>query len=285
MDYYYGLVLFICCWIPGFGKLPAPINVTMDSFNFKNTLRWTQPADLEGDVIYIVEYKIDIPSNRVAYKRICITHEQQCHSSVITYRSYVRVKARKYSDESDWVTIHFDPYEETIIGAPDVTVSSRSGHLDVSFKGPLVGAELESLKMKYGELIYRVLYWKESDPAHVLNVSTSQSQDTLRDLEAWTVYCVKVRAYVPEYNKSGEFSPAICKETTNNESRKPSAPINVTMESFNFRNTLRWKKPDDLEGDVIYIVEYKMYVTLLFYMEHAPLICMEATNSSIFNIL
>ncbi|KAG9470155.1 hypothetical protein GDO78_018738 [Eleutherodactylus coqui] len=58
MDHYYGLIIFICCWIPGFGKIPAPINVTMDSFNFINTLRWNRPADLEGDVTYTVQYKM-----------------------------------------------------------------------------------------------------------------------------------------------------------------------------------------------------------------------------------
>ncbi|XP_040279099.1 interleukin-10 receptor subunit beta-like [Bufo bufo] len=185
----------------------------MESFNFKNTLRWNWPADLGGDVIYIVQYKI-ASELRIDFKTICVTQEQQCESSVITYESNVRVRAQLNLSTSDWATIYFDPYSETVIGAPNVKVSSRSGFLDVSFDGPFVGTDEGSLKEKYGELLYRVVYWKESDPAHVLVVNTSQNTDILQDLEPWTMYCVKVQAYVSQYKKAGDFSPVICKETT-----------------------------------------------------------------------
>lgn len=226
MDYTYRIITFICCWFSGFGKLPDPINVTMESFNFRNTLRWNRPADLKEMVTYIVQYKIDVSSNKVDYKTICVTYEEQCNTSVITYKSFVRVKAQLNPNESEWVTIHFDPYIQTIIGAPKLEVSSRSGYLDVSFNGPFVEPDEGSLKEKYGELIYRVSYWKESDPAHVLTVNTTQQMEILHDLETWTMYCVKVQAYVPEFDKAGEFSPLICKETTD-DGRTPSWKIAV----------------------------------------------------------
>ncbi|XP_069801956.1 interleukin-10 receptor subunit beta isoform X2 [Dendropsophus ebraccatus] len=198
----------------------------MISVNFVNHLHWKQPADLRGDVMYIVQYKMDVAANKDDYKTICVTHEQHCDSSSITYRSYVRVKTRIYPNDSDWVQIHFDPYEQTIIRAPNVTVSSRSGYLDVSFKGPLMGPERGSVKEKYGDAMYRVEYWKESDPAHVLYTSTSHSQYTLQNLETWTMYCVRVQAYAPEFEKGGEFSPVMCKET-HDDGRTPSWKIAV----------------------------------------------------------
>ncbi|KAG8538208.1 hypothetical protein GDO81_023103 [Engystomops pustulosus] len=112
MDYHYGLIILLCFWVPGFGKIPAPINVTMDSFNFRNILRWVQPDDLRGDVIYTVQSKIDTNSTTADYKTICVTHELQCDSSVITTKSYVRVKAQQNFTESEWTTIHFDPLSE-----------------------------------------------------------------------------------------------------------------------------------------------------------------------------
>ncbi|CAN2387593.1 hypothetical protein PRIEUP_LOCUS11912 [Pristimantis euphronides] len=214
MDCYYGMVLFLCCWISGFGKIPAPTNVTMDSVNFRNLLRWNQSAGLEGDVIYTVQYKLDVESNRVDYQTVCITREQQCDSSVIEYKSYVRVNAQLHANESEWVTIHFDPYNQTIIGPPKLRVSSRSGYLDISIKGPVSGVDEQTLKDKYGDFVYKVEYWKESDPANVLLIKPKLSTDILHDLETWTVYCVKVQAYMPEYDKSGDFSPVICEQTT-----------------------------------------------------------------------
>ncbi|XP_073440696.1 interleukin-10 receptor subunit beta-like [Dendrobates tinctorius] len=227
MDYHYGLLIFICCWFPGFGKLPVPTNVTMESVNFRNILRWNRPAELGGNVTYSVQYKMDFSSERDNYKYICgRTHKQQCDSSIITYKSYVRVRAELISKESDWVTIHFDPYNQTIIGAPKTKVSSRAEYLDVSFDGPFVNTEeyfigqpniVRSIKERYGELIYRVFYWKESDPAHVLYITTEDNTEILHDLETWTIYCVKVQAYVPEYNKAGEFSPVMCQQTTEDD--------------------------------------------------------------------
>ncbi|XP_069616914.1 interleukin-10 receptor subunit beta-like isoform X2 [Ranitomeya imitator] len=219
MDYHYGLLIFICGWIPGFGKLPIPTNVTMESINFRNILRWNRPAELGGNVSYTVQYKMDFSSERDDYKYICErTHKQQCDSSIITYKSYVRVRTELNSKQSDWVTIHFDPDHQTIIGAPNTTVSSRSGYLDVSFNGPFVNSEEyfigRSIKERYGELTYRVFYWKESDPAHVLNITTEDNTEILHDLKTWTVYCVKVQAYVPQFHKAGKFSPVMCNQTT-----------------------------------------------------------------------
>ncbi|XP_077150051.1 interleukin-10 receptor subunit beta-like [Ranitomeya variabilis] len=229
MDYHYGLLIFICGWIPGFGKLPIPTNVTMESMNFRNILRWNRPAELGGNVNYTVQYKMDFSSERDDYKYICErTHKQQCDSSLITYKSYVRVRTELNSKQSDWVTIHFDPYYQTIIGAPNTTVSSRSGYLDVSFNGPFVNSEEHfigrSIKERYGELTYRVFYWKKSDPAHVLNITTEDNTEILQDLETWTVYCVTVQAYVPQFDKAGEFSPVMCNQTTE-DGRIPSWKI------------------------------------------------------------
>ncbi|XP_075707084.1 interleukin-10 receptor subunit beta-like [Rhinoderma darwinii] len=224
MDYYYGLIIFICFWNPGFGNLPGPINVTMESINFRNILRWNRPTDLEGDVTYTVQYKMDVRSSKTDYKTICVTQELQCIASVISYNSYVRVNAKLQLNISDWVTIYFDPYSHTIIEAPEVKVSSRSGYLDVSINGPFVGSNDVSVKEKYGELIYRVAYWKESDPANELVVSTTQNTEILHDLDTWTMYCVKVQAYVSYNDKAGEFSPVICKKTTNDD-RTPSWKI------------------------------------------------------------
>ncbi|KAM4047930.1 interleukin-10 receptor subunit beta-like [Anomaloglossus baeobatrachus] len=225
MDYHYALLIFICCWIPGFGKLPVPTNVFMESINFRNILRWNRPADLGDNVMYTVQYKMDLRSNRDTYKNICQrTYEHQCDSSIITYKSFVRVRTELDSKESDWVTINFDPDNQTIIGAPKAKVSSRSGYLDVSFEGPFVNTDRRPIKEKYGELNYKVLYWKESEPAHVLQVTTGDNTEILHDLETWTVYCVKVQAYVPFFVKYGEFSPVMCEKTTE-DGKTPSWKI------------------------------------------------------------
>ncbi|KAM5181016.1 interleukin-10 receptor subunit beta-like [Mantella aurantiaca] len=213
----YAVLVFLCLAVPGFGKLPEPTNVRMDSVNFKNILRWNPPPGFmeNADVRYTVEYQLDF-SKRREFTAVCMTQHLECDLSYIIYRFYARLSATVGHNQSGWVTIYFDPYSETVIGPPEVLVSSRSGHLDISMSGPYRESDSEkgSIKDKYGELIYRVLYWKEDDPSKLLDVNTSQSTETLTKLETWTSYCLTVQANIPENEKEGLFSPPICKKTT-----------------------------------------------------------------------
>ncbi|XP_018420643.1 PREDICTED: interleukin-10 receptor subunit beta-like [Nanorana parkeri] len=213
----YAILVFLGLAIPGFGKLPTPTNVTIDSVNFKNILRWNPPPGFteDEDVKYTVQYQLDF-IKRSEYSAVCVTQHLQCDLTYITYRFYARVSAAVGDNQSDWVTIHFDPYLETVIGPPEVVVSPRFGHLDISMSGPYLESNSEkgSIKEKYGELIYRLLYWNEEDPSNVLGLNTSQSSETLATLEPWSSYCLKVQAYFPENEKEGQFSPIFCEKTT-----------------------------------------------------------------------
>ncbi|CAI9607590.1 unnamed protein product, partial [Staurois parvus] len=159
----YTILVFLGLAIPGFGKLPKPTNVRMDSVNFKNILRWNPPPGFteNEDVVYTVQYKIDY-SKQINYSDVCVTPYLVCDLTYITYTCYARVSAAVGGSQSDWTTIRFDPYNETVIGPPEVLVSSRSGHLDTVMSGPHLESDhkKESIKDKYGELLYRILYWK-----------------------------------------------------------------------------------------------------------------------------
>ncbi|XP_073473254.1 interleukin-10 receptor subunit beta-like [Aquarana catesbeiana] len=200
-----------------FWKLLEPTNVRMDSINFKNILRWNPPPGFteDEDVVYTVQYKLDV-SKPKDYFNVCMTKELKCDLTDIKYKCYARVSAAVGDNQSEWVTIRFDPYSETVIGPPEVLVFSRSGHLDISMSGPFVESDSkqDTIKEKYGERFYKILYWKDEDPFQVLAVNTSQSTKTLTGLEKWTNYCLKVQAYMPEYEKEGQFSPTICEKTT-----------------------------------------------------------------------
>ncbi|XP_040194830.1 interleukin-10 receptor subunit beta-like [Rana temporaria] len=203
-----------------FGKLPEPTNVRMDSVNFKTILKWNPPPGFteDEDVLYIVQYKLDVMSKQLNYANVCITKDLKCDLSDIKYKFDVRLSAAVGDNKSEWMMIHFDPYNETVIGPPEVLVSSRSGHLDISMSGPFLESDSQNdtIKDAYGELFYRILYWKKEDPSHVLDVSTPQSEKTLTKLETWTNYCLKVQAYMPESEREGQFSPTVCEKTTSN---------------------------------------------------------------------
>ncbi|NWS33018.1 I10R2 protein, partial [Polioptila caerulea] len=108
------------------------------------------------------------------------------------------------------------------IGPPEVRLKSESGALHVDFWGPFAGHGQDRwpLRQYYGSWGYRILYWKQgsrdTQPASPSWVDTKHNSEILSQLEPWTVYCVRVQALVPEWNKTGELSRELCEQTTHN---------------------------------------------------------------------
>ncbi|NWX66758.1 I10R2 protein, partial [Promerops cafer] len=112
-----------------------------------------------------------------------------------------------------------------IIGPPEVRLKSESGALHVDFSGPFAEHERDRwpLRQYYGSWSYRILYWKKgsrdtdlASASWVAQVDTKHSSEILSQLEPWTVYCVRVQAVIPEWNKTGQLSRELCEQTTHN---------------------------------------------------------------------
>ncbi|NXH19465.1 I10R2 protein, partial [Bucco capensis] len=103
-----------------------------------------------------------------------------------------------------------------VIGPPEVKVKSESGSLHVDFTGPLAERDNWPLKHYYGSWNYRILYWKKGSNTEVTHTDTKHNSEILSQLEPWTVYCIQVQAVIPEWNKTGELSGALCEQTTHN---------------------------------------------------------------------
>ncbi|NWT61024.1 I10R2 protein, partial [Erythrocercus mccallii] len=111
------------------------------------------------------------------------------------------------------------------IGPPEVRLKSESGALHVDVSGPFAERLQDRwpLRQLYGSWRYRILCWKRGSPdthlasaPQVAEVDTEHSSEILSQLEPWTVYCVRVQAVIPEWNKTGELSRELCEQTTHN---------------------------------------------------------------------
>ncbi|NXR65600.1 I10R2 protein, partial [Rhadina sibilatrix] len=110
------------------------------------------------------------------------------------------------------------------IGPPEVRLKSEAGALHVDLSGPFARGERRRWPLRhfYGSWQYRILCWRrDTEPrlpsaARVAQVDTRHSSEVLSQLEPWTVYCVRVQALIPEWNKTGELSRELCEQTTHN---------------------------------------------------------------------
>ncbi|XP_014699232.1 interleukin-10 receptor subunit beta isoform X5 [Equus asinus] len=205
-----------CLLVSALGMVPPPENVRMNSVNFRNILQWESPAFPKGDLTFTAQFQ----SYR-KFEDICTsTTLMECDFSSISKYGYhtLRVRAEFEDERSDWVNITFCPVDDTVIGPPGMQVEALANSLHLRFLAPKIENEPETWTMKniYNSWAYNVQYWKNgSDEKYP--ITCQYDFEVLRNLEPWTTYCIQVRGFLPERNKTGEWSEPICEQTTIDE--------------------------------------------------------------------
>ncbi|KAK1344369.1 hypothetical protein QTO34_014936 [Cnephaeus nilssonii] len=156
------------------------------------------------------------------FQDICVgTAATECDFSELSkYGDHtLRVRAERGDEHSDWVNITFCPVDDTVIGPPGVRVEALANSLHVRFLAPRIEKEHETWTMKniYSSWVYNVEYWKNgSDTKHP--VACQYDFEVLRNLAPWTTYCVRVRGFLPDRNKTGRWSEPVCEGTVSDDS-------------------------------------------------------------------
>uniref|UniRef100_G1P5B2 Fibronectin type-III domain-containing protein n=1 Tax=Myotis lucifugus TaxID=59463 RepID=G1P5B2_MYOLU len=131
----------------------------------------------------------------------------------------LRVRAELGDEHSDWVNITFCPIDDTAIGPPGVQVEALANSLHILFLAPRIENEHETWTMKniYSSWLYHMQYWKNgSDTKYP--VTCQYDFEVLRNLEPWTTYCVQVQGFLPDRNKTGQWSEPVCEGTVGDAS-------------------------------------------------------------------
>ncbi|XP_064236171.1 interleukin-10 receptor subunit beta isoform X1 [Aotus nancymaae] len=204
------------CQESALGMVPPPENVRMNSVNFKNILQWESPAFTKGNLTFTAQFQ----SYRT-FQDICVsTTSTECDfSSISKYGDHtLRVRAEFADEHSDWVNITFCPVDDTIIGPPGVQVEVLADSLHMRFLAPKIENEYETWTMKnvYNSWTYNVQYWKNGTDEK-FQITPQYDFEVLRNLEPWTTYCIQVQGFLPDRNKTGEWSEPVCEETNNDE--------------------------------------------------------------------
>ncbi|XP_067595478.1 interleukin-10 receptor subunit beta isoform X4 [Pseudorca crassidens] len=202
-----------CLLVSALGMVPPPENVRMNSVNFRNILQWESPAFPKGNLTFTAQYQ----SYR-KFQDICTsTVLTECDfSSLSKYGDHtLRVRAQFEDEHSDWINITFCPVDDTIIGPPRIQVEALANSLHMRFLAPKIKNEPETWTMRniYNSWTYHVQYWKNGSDEK-FPVTGQYDFKVLRNLESQTTYCVQVRGFLPDRNKTGEWSEPVCEQTT-----------------------------------------------------------------------
>ncbi|XP_008065124.1 LOW QUALITY PROTEIN: interleukin-10 receptor subunit beta [Carlito syrichta] len=220
-------VSFLFLIFTALGMVPPPENVRMNSVNFKNILQWVSPAFPKGNLTFTAQYQ----SYRT-FQDICVRiASTECDFSTISKYGYhtLRVRAEFANEHSDWVNITFSPVDDTIIGPPGIHVEVLADSLHMRFLAPKIENEHETWTMKniYNSWTYNVQYWKNGTDEK-FHITSQYDFEVLRNLEPWTTYCVQVQGFLPDSNKTGEWTEPVC-EQTNNDDTVPSWLVAIIL--------------------------------------------------------
>ncbi|KAM6161592.1 interleukin-10 receptor subunit beta-like isoform 2-T2 [Erethizon dorsatum] len=213
----------LACWLGGcllasaLGiVVPPPENVRMNSVNFKNILRWDSPAFPKGNLTFTAQYH-----SYKKFQEVCkSTTSTECDfSSLSKYGDHtLRVRAEFANEHSDWVNITFYPVDDTVIGPPLLHVEALADSLQLRFLAPQIENEPYTWTMRkiYDSWAYNVQYWKNGTDKK-FEVTVQYDFEIIRNLEPWTTYCIQVRGFLPDRNKTGEWSEPVCEQTAKDE--------------------------------------------------------------------
>ncbi|XP_039601896.1 interferon alpha/beta receptor 2-like [Polypterus senegalus] len=175
--------------------LPAPVKVSIDSRNLEHILRWKPGRNTPERTQYRVQWSNfdkwwSVEScSRITEPTVCNLTET--FSDIYMYYK-ARVQAyRKNNTRSSWTVTSsdFQPFAKTILGPPEVTLSSHEDHLIVDMRPP------SAIENMYPVITYKITV-NESSKDEVATHETTQNRYIMTNLTPGKTYCIMVRMSV-----------------------------------------------------------------------------------------
>lgn len=189
-----------------FGKglcaLPAPLNPTVSSVNFKYELRWTAaPGSPPG-----VTYEVSVTCTK-KWKKVISTKELRAEVQLEDPRStyYLCVRGRLNKTHSPRSKTIFTPFLDTTITAPNVTMSGCGNciWMNISLPKPHRKSNIKDIRDVYKKLLYNVS-WRRQEQEDIESIEATNQTVIIPHLLPGTKYCVQVK---PDYSEVN-FQPS-----------------------------------------------------------------------------
>ncbi|XP_008284272.1 interleukin-10 receptor subunit beta isoform X2 [Stegastes partitus] len=207
------LVLHLTLLLNSVTSLPAPVNVSVISKNFRHVLRWDPGPGCPPGTQYMIS------------KRPRTSQRERLHNSTRTsfklklnnMRTYTLMVQASYNQTlSPWSSsVTFTPFKDTKIDPPDFSLAGCGNCIQGNIS--LLEAETEIDIRKLYDVRFKVLWHKtEEEKTKLQDLETQNKSFTLRNLEKGVEYCVQVRLEIL-LNKNTEPSPWKCTFTSHVE--------------------------------------------------------------------
>ncbi|XP_010774316.1 cytokine receptor family member b1 [Notothenia coriiceps] len=204
------LVLYLMSLLDSvISSLPAPVNLSMESVNFRHILSWDPgpgtPQGTNYKIIKRVEKKASkkTPSSKTTSIKLKLKSEVEYELTVqASYNQTLSAESKPYI---------FQPFTQTKIGPPNASLLGCGNCIQVNISFPEAdrSAKLnKSMKTFYGAR-FVVSWWKPEEEGMKWSMETRETSITLTNLQNGTEYCVQVETKI-NTNKNTEPSALKC---------------------------------------------------------------------------
>ncbi|CAL8326821.1 unnamed protein product [Lota lota] len=224
MDYFL-LVVFLmiqCRHTYVLDVLPAPINVSMDSKNFRHELKWDPGPGTPPGTYYKVftrrRQKITVVNKTSTVLKL---------SSQPTYKISVQAVYNHLESLMSEVFI-FTPSKDTKIDTPLLSLVGGDHRLELNISLPKAhrSAKIQDIKKFYDAKV--TIFWKKAGDRRPASMDMTNSSMVLENLEAGVEYCVKVHMII-RINSNTRSSDCVYASTSDPEPNIAPKVLGITV--------------------------------------------------------
>ncbi|KAK2905438.1 hypothetical protein Q8A67_007237 [Cirrhinus molitorella] len=199
--------------------IPAPVNFTLLSYNFKHILQWSPGINSPPQTVFNLNQSCANrkPEQRLRLKITNTTVDvSETFKDIYTSCTFF-LWASIDNMTSSMVNKSITPYEDTIIGPPIIFLSGCGDCLNISISLPSESRKIDQLRQFYTSVSFDIS-WKKAGQKEANQISTSSKQYVLQNLQPGDQYCVRV---LPQINSNHNTQPSAwqCEYTSKEEPR------------------------------------------------------------------
>ncbi|XP_073702305.1 cytokine receptor family member b1 isoform X2 [Garra rufa] len=216
---YTGQLFLVTLYFTVLHTIPAPVNFTILSQNFKHILQWSPGINSSPQTVFNLNQSC---SNRKPEQRLRLNIRNTTVDVSETFKDIYTsctffLWASIDNMTSSIVNKSITPYEDTIIGPPIIFLSGCGDCLNISISLPSESRKIDQLYRFYTSVSFDIS-WKKAGQKEVNQISTSSKQYVLQNLQPGDQYCVRV---LPKINSNHNTQPSAwqCEYTSKEEPR------------------------------------------------------------------
>lgn len=213
--------LLMCLCFTVLHTIPAPVNFTILSHNFKHILKWSPGINSPPQTVFNLnescsEGKKPPPQRLQQSIRKMTVDVSETFENIYTHCTFF-LWASTDNMTSPVVNKSISPYEDTIIGPPIIFLSGCGNCLKISISLPSESKKVDQLHPFYDSVSFNIS-WKKAGQNEANHISTSSKHHVLQNLKPGNQYCVKV---LPVINMNHNTQPSAwqCQYTSKEEPR------------------------------------------------------------------